>query len=193
MCSKVLLLGDTLGEGGVEEAARARVRCAWAKFKELSPILTARGASYRIKGKIYKACVQSALTYGTETWAMKKASLQSLERTERMMVRWMCGVSLKDRKQSVDLYSLPGVQSVAEVVRRSGLRWFGFVEHKNGDDWVSACKKVEVAGARCKGRKRKTWYECVEDDMEALGLHPEWAVFRDMWRGFISGRASNPS
>ena len=35
-------LGDTLGAGGgVEEAARARVRCAWAKFKELSPILTA--------------------------------------------------------------------------------------------------------------------------------------------------------
>ena len=23
--------------------------------------------------------------------------------------------------------------------------------------------------------------------MKALGLHPEWAVFRDMWRGFISG------
>ena len=34
-------LGDTLGAGGgVGEAARARVRCAWAKFKELSPILT---------------------------------------------------------------------------------------------------------------------------------------------------------
>ena len=52
-------LGDTFGAGGVEEAARARVRCAWAKFKELSPILTARGASYCIKGKIYKASVQS--------------------------------------------------------------------------------------------------------------------------------------
>ena len=75
-----------------------------------------------IKGKIHKACVQSALTYGTETWAMKKANLQSLERTERMMVRWMCGVSLKDRKRSVDLYSLLGVQSVAEVVRWSRLR-----------------------------------------------------------------------
>ena len=42
------------------------------KVKELSPILTAQGASYRMKGKIYKACVQSVLTYGTETWAMKK-------------------------------------------------------------------------------------------------------------------------
>ena len=40
------------GGGGVVEAARARVRCAWAKFKELSPILTVRGASYRIKGSI---------------------------------------------------------------------------------------------------------------------------------------------
>ena len=52
---KFCFLGDTLGaELGVEEAARARVRCIWAKFKELSPILTAPGASYRIKGKIYK-------------------------------------------------------------------------------------------------------------------------------------------
>ena len=49
--------------------------------KVLSLILTAWGASYRIKGKIYKACVQSALTYGTETWAMKKANVHSLERT----------------------------------------------------------------------------------------------------------------
>ena len=47
---------------------------------------------------------------GTETWAMKKANLQSLESMERMMVRWMCWVSLKDRKRSVDLYSLLGVE-----------------------------------------------------------------------------------
>ena len=41
------------------------------KFKELPPILAARGASYHIKGKIYSACVQSVLTYGIETWMMK--------------------------------------------------------------------------------------------------------------------------
>ena len=90
---KFCYLGDTLGvRGGVEEATRAIVRCAWAKFKELFPILTARGASYHIKGKIYRACVQSMLTYGTETWAMKAENLHSLERTEQMMVRWMCVV-----------------------------------------------------------------------------------------------------
>ena len=133
---------------------------------ELSPILTARGSSYRIKGEIYKACVQSAMTYGTETWAMKKASLHSLERTERMMVRWMCGVSLRDRKRSVDLYILLGVQSVTEVVRQGRLRWFGHVERKSEDDWVSACRNIVMAGVRCAGRGRKTWYECVKDDMK---------------------------
>ena len=74
--SKFCYLGDALGAGGgVDKAARARVQCAWAKFKELSPILTARGASYPIKGKIFRACVQSVLTYGTETWAMKAENL----------------------------------------------------------------------------------------------------------------------
>ena len=50
---KFCYLGDTLGEGeGANKAARARMRCAWAKFKELSPILKACGASYHMKGKI---------------------------------------------------------------------------------------------------------------------------------------------
>ena len=49
---------------------------------------------------------------------------------------------------------------------------------------------------RCKGRNRKTWKECVDDDMKVFGLCSEWKVFRDMWRwrDFISeicmGRAA---
>ena len=56
---------------------------------------------------------------------MKADDLRSLERTERMMVRWMCGVSLKDRKRSEDLCNLLGINCVADVVRRARLRWFG--------------------------------------------------------------------
>ena len=49
------LLGgqDMIGVGGgAEDASRARVRCAWAKFRELAPILTSRETSLRVKGKI---------------------------------------------------------------------------------------------------------------------------------------------
>ena len=63
---------------------------------------------------------------------------------------------LKGRKRSVDFYSLLGVQSVADVVSHGRLSWFGHQEQKSVDDWVSTCRKVEVAGVRCKGRNRKT-------------------------------------
>ena len=37
------------------------------------------------------------------------------------------------------------------------MRWFGYVERKEVDDWVSACRNLEVAGSRGKGRPRMTW------------------------------------
>ena len=37
---------------------------------------------------------------------------------------------------------------VADVVRRGRLRWFGHLERKSVDDWVSACRGLVVEGAR---------------------------------------------
>ena len=65
---------------------------------------------------------------------MMADDLRSLERTERMMVRWMCGVSLKDRKRREDLCNLLGINCVADVVRRGRMRWFGHLERKSVDD-----------------------------------------------------------
>ena len=66
------------------------VRSIRARF-----ILTAHGTLYHI----YESYIE--LTYGTETWAMKAVNRHSLERTERMMVRWMYEVSLKERNCSL--------------------------------------------------------------------------------------------
>ena len=85
-----------LGRGEVRKSSRARVRCAWGKFMELKMLLTARGASLRVKGKIYRACVQRVLVYGSETWAMKVDDMQRLRRTKNNMVRWMSGVTMKE-------------------------------------------------------------------------------------------------
>ena len=59
-----------------------------------------RGVSFKIKGKIYKVCVQSVMVYGSETWPMRVEDQQRLERAERMMIRLMCGVSMRDRISS---------------------------------------------------------------------------------------------
>ena len=158
------------------------MKCAWEKFSELRSLLTTRGASLKLKGKIYRACVQSVLMYGSETWAMKAEDMQRLERTERMMVRLMCGVTLRDRKRSEELLSRLDIEGISEVVRRGRLRWYGHVERKDPTDWVSACRGLVVEGARGRGRGRKTWQECVQEDMKRLKLNRRDAHDRAAWR-----------
>src|SRR6267154_1727176 len=144
-----------LGKGEVQKSSSARVRCAWGKFMELKMLLTARGASLRVKGKIYRACVQRVLVYGSDTWAMKVDDIQRLRRTENNMVRWMSGVTMKDRKTSEELRQGMGIESVDRVVSRGRLRWYGHVERKAADDWVSKCRSLEVEGNIRKGRGKK--------------------------------------
>ena len=62
---------------------------------------------------------------------MKVEDMQRLERTERMMIRWMCGVRLSDKKACAELLSRLDIESVSVVVRRGRLRWFEHVERKH--------------------------------------------------------------
>jgi len=103
LLDKFCYLGDLIGAGGgAEEASRARVHYVSAKFRELAPVLTSKGASLEVKGKVYRVGIQSVLGYASETWAMKVEDMARLERMERIMVRWICGVHMKSRTASAD-------------------------------------------------------------------------------------------
>jgi len=130
--------------------------------------------------------VQRVLVYVSETWATKVANMQRLERAERSMVRRICDVTLKDRKSNQELLDRLGVDDVQSVVRRSRLRWFGHVERKSQDDWVSSCREIVVAGKR--GRGKKTWKECVDEDMKEMGINRIDAKDSSLWRMGIRGK-----
>ena len=188
LVEKFCYLGDMLcAGGGAEEASRTRVRSAWGKFNELAPVLTKRGVSLKLKGKIYDACVQRVLVYGSETWAIKAEDLARLRRAERMMVRRMCGVSLKDRKRSDELLNRLGIECVENKIQRGRLRWFGHVERKEENNWVKKCTRMNVIGVVDRGAPRKTWRSCVKRDMKAMGIKEEMAQDRCAWRNITGG------
>jgi hypothetical protein len=74
-----------------------------------------------------------------------------------------------------------------EVVRRGRLLWFGHVERESRDDWVKMCRDLVAKGTRRKGRGRKTWQECVNEDMKRRGLRRCDAQDRTMWRNGVLG------
>ena len=88
-----------------------------------------------------------------------------LECTEMSIVRWMCGVSLRDRVLNAELRERMGIESVSDTVKRDKLRWLGHVLRKDDDDWVKKIMSFEVEGKRGRGRPRMTWSQVVERDM----------------------------
>src|SRR2546425_4370066 len=108
---------------------------------------------------------------------MKVNDMQRLVRTENSMVRWISGVTLKDRRPSEELRLGLGIEGVEEVVRRGRLRWFGHVERKEADDWVSKYRNLEVVSGVKKGGGRKAWMQCVKKRHKGV-----WVKKRKMHR-----------
>ena len=133
-------LGDTLyGDGGVDLAATARIRNGWMKFRELLPFLTSRAHPLEMKGRVCASCVRSSMTYGSETRPLLVDVGLKFERAEMQMIRWMCVISMKDRRPSEELRKLVGVEPITTFIRSGRLRWYGHEMRKSDEDWVKKC------------------------------------------------------
>ena len=100
-------LGDRRNaSGGCEAAVTSRVRIGWMKFRECEELLRGRRFSLRMKGMVYRSCVRSAMLHGSETWYLRESEMAILRRTERAMVRSMCGVKLVDIKKMEELMEM---------------------------------------------------------------------------------------
>ena len=188
-------LGDTLdGDSGADLAATTRIRNGWMKFRELLPFLTSRVPSLEMKGQVYASCVRSSMTYGGETRPLLVDVGLKFERAEMQMIRWMCGISLKDRRTHEELRRLVGVEPITTFIISGRLRWYGHVMRKGDEDWVKKCMEYRVECRRPVGRQRKTWLESVEADMAELEIDKEDVHDRSKWRRNVNvmKRKSNP-
>ena len=52
----------------------------------------------RVKSKVYCCFLRLAILYENEAWCLKENEKAILRRTERAMVRAMCGMKVVDRK-----------------------------------------------------------------------------------------------
>jgi len=126
------------------------------------------------------------MLHGSETWHVRKENVVALQQVEMRMVRWMCGVKLKDRLPSKELRERLGIDDTALVLQHTNrLRWYGHVLQIDDDDWVKKCREYEVEFPRPRGRPKRTWTEVVQEDCQAHKLNKENATDRCKWRKMI--------
>jgi len=81
------------------------------------------------------------MLHRSETWPVRKENVVALQRAEMRMVRWMCGIKLKDRFPSKELSERErlGIDDIALILQQNRLRWYGHVLRKEDNDWVKKC------------------------------------------------------
>ena len=185
-------LGDMLSAGGgCMAAATARCRCAWGKFRENLPLLTSKPVPFDLRGRLFSSNVRSSMLHGTETWPMTSAALHRLCRNDRAMIRWICGVKPSDDPSMDELHAKLGICDLAILVRERRLRWFGHVMRSNGE--INRVRSRSVPGRKGPGRPKKTWEECVKQDLKVCGLSEAGTQDRLSWRSSVKNSRQEPT
>ena len=195
MVQSFCYLGDVLqSDGGCDIAVSERVRKGWWKFRELSGVLCNRRLPLTMRGVLYRSCVRTVLVYGCETWAIKKENEDALVRTERRMMRMMCGVTLRDRVESDTLKQKIGlIDDIITVMRKARLRWFGHVKRRDEGHCIKRAFSHVIDKPKGRGRPRKTWYETIRGDLKFINGKEDDTMDRVKWRLAVRNVTANPN
>ena len=103
-------------------------------------------------------------------------------RTEKSMVRAMCGVQLRDRKRSMHLMFVLGLmETMDQMAMANSVCWYGQVLMREDDHVLRRVLDYEVEDQRKKGRPKRTWKKQVEEESVKVGLRREDALCRSKW------------
>ena len=106
-----------------------------------------------------------------------------LKRTERAMVRSMCGVTLVDRKNAEELMEMLGLKKTLDrMAKANEVRWYGHVIRREDDNILNKAMVIEVNGQRKRERPKMTWKRQVEESVKKVGLKIEETADRTRWR-----------
>ena len=95
------------------------------------------------------------MLYGSEVWCLKASYMGILLRTERYMVRAICGVQLKDRKISTDFMFMLGlIETTDQLVMANSFRWYGHVLRREDGLVLRRALDFEIERQRKKRRPK---------------------------------------
>ena len=159
--------------GGRESqlAVTRKIGLEWKAFNSMSSMLCGKKHIWNIKEQIYKTCGRLVMTCGSETWVVRSVEKSVLRRTEKRMLRMMCGVQLADGVSTKELMVRLGLDNtIVEMVRQGSLRWLGHVVRKGDEDCVKQAWRFEVEDSRERGRPRLAWKDMMEKLCQRLGV-----------------------
>ena len=146
-------LGSNLQlDGDVSHEVRTRLGKATGRLKQIDKLWKQRSIPPRIKAKVYKACVQSVLLYGCESWPVKTSDTHRLGSFNRRSLTKL-GVAAED---------------ISTTIQKRRLTFLGHTLGMDPDMIPNASLQFEKADnwTRPPGGTKDTWRRLVKKEIQ---------------------------